>query len=283
MSAPFATLLNADSGLVPIVLPLPAGPGGDIEPRLDRFAFPALPTTPDQGPATEPHRATWPECSSARTARACSELADSVRRQLPAGRSAVVAFTSPSDDDGRSGLLVSLAPELARRSPGGLLVADGDFHHAELTSRLSISPRQSGGASPLVYATNFPGLSVLPIPAAIRPDGGAAGGAAAGRIAQQPPGGRRAMRAKEGLPIVRLNPAWVDRWRADWPLVLLDAASLQHTDAWPMLERCDGVYLVVCIGSTKRRALRQAVSAFRSHGIALLGCVAMSPAGPENN
>ena len=135
----------------------------------------------------------------------------------------------------------------------------------------------------MVYATNFPGLSVLPIPAAIRPDGGATDGAAAGRIAQQPPGGRRAMRREECPPIVRLNPAWVDRWRADWPLVLLDAASLQHTDSWPMLERCDGVYLVVCIGYTKRRALRQAVSAFRSRGIALLGCVAMSPAGPENN
>ena len=64
MSAPLATFPNADIGLMPIVLPLPAGPGGDIEPRLDRFAFPALPTPPPQDPATEPQRAAWPECAA---------------------------------------------------------------------------------------------------------------------------------------------------------------------------------------------------------------------------
>jgi Mrp family chromosome partitioning ATPase len=62
----------------------------------------------------------------------------------------------------------------------------------------------------------------------------------------------------------------------------LDAVSLRHAEAWPMLTRCDGAYLVVSIGQTKRRTLRQAASAFRARGVPLLGCVAMSPAGPEN-
>ena len=82
---------------------------------------------------------------------------------------------------------------------------------------------------------------------------------------------------------MRINPAWIDRWRADWPLVLLDAVSLRHAEAWPMLTRCDSEYLVVCIGQTKRRALRQAASAFRARGVPLLGCVAMSPAEPETS
>ena len=177
-----------------------------------------FPNCPSRCPRCRPpaDSATYGPVAQRRTAQACSDLAESVRRQLPTGHSAVVAFTSPGDDDGKSGLLISFAPELARLSPGGLLVADADFHCAELTSRLSISRGQTGGTSPLIYSTNFPGLSVLPIPTAIRADG-------------------RQGAAFSNSLTVRINPAWIDRWRADWPLVLLDAVSLRHAEAWPML------------------------------------------------
>jgi Mrp family chromosome partitioning ATPase len=309
MSAPFETTPNIDAGEEPIILPWPAGSrdsrgSPDDWPELERFAFPELPPPPAGPAAADAQQRIWPECASARTARACSELAESLRRQLPTDRPAVVAFTSPGDGDGKSALLLSLAPELARRSPGGLLVADGDFHCAELTGRLSISCPQTGEPSPLIYATNFPGLSVLPIPTAIQvevgqgekspnPRGGENGTlpfgprlrhSPAGTLAEERPGaGRRAMRAAKCPPTVRINPQWIDQWRENWPLVLLNAASLRHADVWPMLERCDGAYLVVCIGHTRRRALCQAASTFRARGVPLLGCVAMTPAGPEDN
>jgi hypothetical protein len=241
-------------------------------------------------------------------------LAESVGGQLPADRSAVIAFTSPNDGDGTSRLLISLAPELARRRPGGLLVADGDFHRAGLTKRLSISRPQLGGmSSPVVYATNVAGLSVLPIPTAIRADAIAgqaedllnrcaganqmfalesipglpntapwvdSGSGNVGEIVthQRSTGG---CRAKHRGPAVRIDPSWIDRLREDWPLVLLDVVSLEHADAWPTLEQCDAAYLVVCIGRTKRPAVRRAVSTFRSRGIRLLGCVALIPVGPD--
>ena len=301
MSAPFETIPNTDAGAEPIILPLPVGPGGkdretwlprpsipgreglsrsrgDFEPGLARFAFPELPARAEEPVAVEEPRGIWPECLSARTSQACCELAHSLRCRLPADRSVVLGFTSPGDGDGKSGLLLSLAPELARCSPGGLLVADGDFHGREISRRLSLSGPETGSASPAIYATNFPGLSVLPIPARAltdeRPEN------SGGTLARRASEGRRATRSAAA---VRINPACVDQWRKDWPLVLLDALSLEHTDAWPMLSRCDGVYLVACLGHTKRRALRQAASSFRARGIRLLGCVAIVPAGPEDN
>ena len=61
------------------------------------------------------------------------KLAEAIGRRLPADRPSVLALTSPGDGDGKTRVLTVLAPELARRTPGGVLAVDADFRKADLT------------------------------------------------------------------------------------------------------------------------------------------------------
>ena len=56
-------------------------------------------------------------------------------------RPAVVALTSPGDGDGKTGLLLALAPQLAHRIAGGILVVDANFRKPDLTARLGAARR----------------------------------------------------------------------------------------------------------------------------------------------
>ncbi len=69
-------------------------------------------------------------------------------------------------------------------------------------------------------------------------------------------------------------PGWtLDRGIAEgWSLVLLDMASLTHAEVAPLARHCDGVYLVVRLGHTARRAVTEAASVIRGAGGRLLGC-----------
>jgi Mrp family chromosome partitioning ATPase len=200
-----------------------------------RFEFPELSPLLDEPPSQQLPQAVWPDCDCTETAAACGELAQGIRWRLPSNRAAILGFTSPGDGDGKTGLLLSLAPELAKHVAGGVLVVDADFRKPDLASRLDISAGRTPLGSGLICPTNVPGLSVLP--ASVQQAG------------------------------------WIEDLREDWPLVLVDMGSLVHVEAANLVRRCDGVCLVVRLGHTARRAVGEAVRVVRKCGGQLLGCV----------
>ena len=66
---------------------------------------------------------------------------------------------------------------------------------------------------------------------------------------------------------------WIEHLREGWPLVLVDMPSLEHVESAAMMRRCDGVYLVVRLGHTARRAVAEAARVIERSGGRLLGCV----------
>jgi polysaccharide biosynthesis transport protein len=211
---------------------LPAFCGLSAQPR---FEFPELLPLLDEPPAQLLPKAIWPECDCTETAEACVGLAQGIRSRLPSNRAAILGFTSPGDGDGKTSLLLSLAPELAKHTAGGVLMVDADFRKPDLASRLDISAGRTPLGSGLICPTNLPGLSVLP--ASVQQAG------------------------------------WIEDLREDWPLVLVDMGSLEHIEAANLVRRCDGVCLVVRLGHTARRAVAEAARVVRKCGGQLLGCV----------
>jgi Mrp family chromosome partitioning ATPase len=188
-------------------------------------------------------QAIWPKCDCTETVAAGVDMARAVSRQLSSNRSSILAITSPSDDDGKTTLVEVLAPELAKLSVGGVLAVDANFRGAGLTARLTIPAAGDVTGSSLIYPTDLAGLNVLPMSR------------------------RRACRAADA--------AWIEELRESWPLVLLDMPSLEHAEAASMLPPCDGVYLVVRLGHTPRRAVAEAARVIALCGGRLLGCVAV--------
>jgi Mrp family chromosome partitioning ATPase len=209
------------------------------------FAFPAvLPKKAGEASASRAPGAIWPKCQFTEEAVAGARLAEAIVRRLPAGRSAVVAITSPSDGDGKTRVMTALAPELAKRTTGGLLAVDGDFRSADLTSLLALAASRTPEGVSLVYPTDLPGLSVLP----------------------RPP----------GLEWRYFDAAWVEQVREDWPLVILDLASLEHPETVALLKYCDGVCLVVRLGHTARRAVGEAGRVITANGGRLWGSIVVA-------
>jgi Mrp family chromosome partitioning ATPase len=68
-----------------------------------------------------------------------------------------------------------------------------------------------------------------------------------------------------------LDRSQIDELRKAASLVLLDAPSLAHEETLPLLRCCDGVYLVVRLGHTARRAVADAARLLRASGCRLLG------------
>lgn len=230
---------------LPVILPLPSGDVG-IERR---FAFPELRGPPaDSAVGGDGPRVVWPECERPETARACAEVAQAIRWRLSAERPAALAITSPAAGDGKTSLVVALAPELARRTPGGVLVVDADYCGSGLTTRLAWAGSGMPAGSAFVWPTSVAGLSVLPMPP--RPQ-------------------------SRGVDPRWHNPAWIAELRERWPLVLVECASLEHAETALILKHCDGVCVVVRLGHTARRAVVEAGRAIRAGGGRLLGCVAV--------
>jgi Mrp family chromosome partitioning ATPase len=155
-------------------------------------------------------------------------------------RPTVVGFISPRDGDGKTGLLADLAPQLAKRVAGNVLVVDANSLNPDLTSRLGLPLGKKSLEPDLIYPTNIERLNVLPC---------------------CPAGSFRS-----------LNPSWIEDWREGWPLVLLDLPSLEHGETLPLACCCDGLYLVVRLGHTPRRAVRRAAQSVRRANGRLLGC-----------
>ena len=102
-----------------VILPLARAPQTPSTPRpaplaaVKRFVFPELPETPESLPVERSPQVVWPKNHDAETAAACAKLSEAMLRQLPPDRPRMVAFTSPGDGDGKTSLLMALAPQLA--------------------------------------------------------------------------------------------------------------------------------------------------------------------------
>jgi len=231
---------------IPVILPLarpqasPAAPRPSALAPPERFAFPELPDTPEPLPAGRAPQAIWPESPGAEIAAACANMAEGILRQLPTGPGRVAAFTSPGDGDGKTSLVIALAPHLARCAKGGVLAVDLNSHKPSLAARVRMPAGQPADGSPLIYPTNVPQLSFLA--------------------------------AAPARPLRCLDRSWIEELRQGWSLVLLDLASLAHAEVAPLAGCCDGVYLVVRLGYTSRSAVAAAARVIRGAGGRLLGC-----------
>jgi Mrp family chromosome partitioning ATPase len=261
MSLMWDALKQIEIDAPPVILSLPRHSGEDCNEREDkneqqsiqhsrfsdqrssapRFAFPELPEPHESLPAPESPRITWPECCNVETRHACEDVANGILHQLSLDRPRVFAFTSPGDGDGKSSVLLDLAPQLAKRIAGGLLVVDANFRNPSLSVRLTIPAGDTAARSVLIYPTNVPRLNVLPASSIQFPE--------------------------------RFDRSWIEELREGWLLTLLDMASLEHAEVMPLASCCDGVYLVVRVGHTARRAVAEAARVIRRAGSRLLGCV----------
>ncbi len=210
---------------------------------VERFTLPNLPAADGDTSATAAPLVTWPECAAAATRHACAEAAEDILRQLSLERTRMIALTSPGDGDGKTGVLIALAPELAARTANSILVVDANFRKPDLTARLRVPADNTADCQALIYPTNLPRLSFLPAPAAARAQ-------------------------SRGF-----DPFRCEELRQGWSLVLLDTPSLAYPEAAWMTRRCDGVYLVVRLGHTARRAVAEAAHVVRACGGRLLGCL----------
>lgn len=183
------------------------------------------------------------------------QMAANILAQLPAGRSAAVLFTSPAGECTTTRTVAPLAAILGETVRGGVLAVDARCGAAELAASFGVSARRGlrevleGTArwQDVVRATPISNLHVLP-------------GSEGAGAAHSPQSGVLA--------------AMLDQARRQYRLVLIDADSLDRPEASALARLCDGVYLVVRLGRTPRRAVLEAMDAARRVGGRVLGCVA---------
>jgi Mrp family chromosome partitioning ATPase len=181
-------------------------------------------------------------------------LATTLLAQPSLQRPAAVMFTSPGDGDGKSDLLVALAPFLAGWTERDTLLVDADFYHSDVSTRLAafnegligLIARRTEIAE-VVCSTTMPHLSVLPQ-------------------------GSPSM-LEHGLHDLPALQRVLHDLKSRYPLVLLDSPSLSYPLVASMGECCDGVCLVVRPGHTARRAIRKAANLIAAAGGQFLGCI----------
>lgn len=211
-----------------------------------------------QRPTTVPGRPMhWPVRRGNHRARAYEALAARILSPLSAEPSAALMFTSPGKEGGKTGVLVSLAPALAKSAGGEVLIVDADFRRPDLAHRLGVEVL--GGLADVltgvmswqqvVRPTVLPGLSVLP--------------------------GRRLSVPGGCTPDLHDFQPLLDQLLERYRLVLIDTLSLLHDEVVPMAGHCAGMYLIVRLGQTPRRAARAAAKAIRSRGGRLLGSIVL--------
>jgi Mrp family chromosome partitioning ATPase len=206
----------------------------NASPAKLHYAFPMLPP-----PRRESPKVCWPMCPDTEEADAYAIAADRIADKLSKNLPEVLAFTSPCDGDGKTSVLLGIAPELAKVTGRNILVVDANFHKPDLVARLTLPANRMTIGSPLIFPTNHHGLNVL-LPSS----------------------------QWQGLDF-----AWLERFRENWPLVLVDLPSLEHAEATALLRHCSGVYMTVRLGHTPRHAISEAARLIPNHGGRLLGCL----------
>jgi Mrp family chromosome partitioning ATPase len=170
-------------------------------------------------------------------------------------------FTALTDDHPATTLLAQLAPALAERTEGGVLLVDADFRHPHLAGQFGVdaavclSDVLEGKAnwSDAVRPTATPRLHLLP----------------GGPIAAEKD------RSAGQLDLGRLLRELVRQYA----LVLVAADSLAHGEVGLIAGGCEGTYLVVQLGQASRRTVRQAARVIERCRGRLLGCVAVEGLG----
>ncbi len=183
------------------------------------------------------------------------ELAGTVLNAAPPEAPASILFTSPDSNSLGIDLLVPLAMSLAQRVESDLLLIDANLRRPALAGRLGVEASLgltdvlTGSArwQDAVRRTVVPGVDLLPAVPFSTPAGP----------------------SPDRLHLERLLSEAGGRYR----LVLVHATSLEYPEAAPLACQCDGVYLVVRLHATMRRAAVEAASLLRRNGANLLGCV----------
>ena len=182
------------------------------------------------------------------------ELARNVLKHLSADRG-IIMVTSPGDREGKTSILASLAPALAREVSGEVLAMDADFRAPGLAGRFGVWDDRGlvevllGMAdwTEVVRKTSLDNLSILP----------------GGRIPSD----------DGSLPDdVQFAPLF-DSLRRRFQVTLVDSSSLAYADVASLSHFCDGTLLAVRLGRTSRRAVRRAIRAIENSGGRVLGCV----------
>jgi Mrp family chromosome partitioning ATPase len=223
-----------------------------VQPSLEAPDEPSAGCPDVSSDAPAPSPAPEPPCPGP-----YQRLAAGILAQLTPGRGAVLMFTSPCDGRATAAVLAQLAPALAERTAGGVLLVDADFQHPQIAGQFGadaaagLCEALSGkaGWSDAVRPTAVPRLHVLPGgPLAAGQDG----------TGESPDLGRL---------LRELAPHYA--------LVLVAAGPLSRPEAAPIAAACEGTYLVAPLGQTSRRAVRQAARAIRRCRGRLMGCVAV--------
>jgi Mrp family chromosome partitioning ATPase len=200
-------------------------------------------------PPADEVKIVWPDHDDVETDWACVKAAETIFRQWSLVRPTVVGFTSPGDGDGKTRFLLHVAPHLAKQLSDDVLVVDADGSWSALTSQLHRPTDTLETISETIRPTQWPRLHVLPAENSCGDSIGVSRG---------------------GFPESYL--ARIEELRKTWPLILVDLASLTHPEASQFITHCDGVYLVVRLGHTSRRATAEAVRVIRHADGRLLGC-----------
>lgn len=231
----------------------PAQDPGDALPG----APPELPAPPPDGADADLHdaiRGLAERRESGQDPGYC-QMAANILAQLPAGRPAVLLFAGVADGGAATRTLAPLAAVLGETLPRPVLAVDARPDGPELAGCFGVESRRSlievlGGDArwqEAVRATPVSNLHVLP-------------GSQWDQAKQRPPSGALA--------------ELFEQLRRQYRLVLVDGGALDGAAADGLAVLCDGVYLVVHLGRTPRRAVLAAVDDVRRAGARVLGCIA---------
>jgi Mrp family chromosome partitioning ATPase len=184
-------------------------------------------------------------------------MARNVLAALPAEGSAALFFTSPTDGEGKTETILPLAEALIAESGRRTILVDANLARPDLTrewrfnSRKGIFDVLTGEADwwEAVQETGLPKLSIMLNNGLSRQNA----------VIAQP------------LAFSEL----LENLKREYRLVLIDAASLAHAESIPMLRLCQGVYLVVRLGHSSPRTVREARQVVDQAGGKLLGCIAV--------
>ncbi len=199
------------------------------------------------------------------------EWVDDLLKRFPPGHHAVLMLTSPGHGADKAGVSAALAEALAARLPGEVLAV------GRSRGRLR-SCRDSRGFADRAGSAGLAGVlageatwedSIRPAPRKwldVLP---------AGRAWPK----REPLRAvrQMGTALRRVTStrlaAVFDDLRSRYRFVVIDGPCLAQPEAAAMAACCDGVFLVVALGQTRRGAARRAVSLLQRGGANVLGCV----------